>query len=139
MSWRYVFGRDAAKGYKLECFLGDDTRTWMWNWRVPGRFASPCKSASRRFMLWMRGKDGESVYGILDYIHMVQYKKRRLCSYSKQRKCHRNRACIYATYANVSLVPSTRSMYSFSSSVSIAWRGAHVNSNRMRNGSRLPS
>lgn len=27
----------------------------------------------------------------------------------------------YATYAKVSLVPSTRSMYSFSSRVSIAW------------------
>lgn len=51
-----------------------------------------------------------------DYIHMVEYKKNVLGSF----KCHRNWASVYATYANVSLVPSTRSMYSFSSSVSIA-------------------
>lgn len=51
MCWRNVFGRGVAKGYKFECFLGDDTRTWMWNWRVPGRFSRPCKSASRRCML----------------------------------------------------------------------------------------
>lgn len=69
------------------------------------------------------------MYGIYyDYIHMVEYKKF---------KAENVIATIYATYANVSLVPSTRSMYSFSSSVSIACR-AHVSVNGMRDSSHLP-
>lgn len=83
MCWRNVFGRGAAKGNKFECFLGDDTSTWMWNWRVPGEFARPCKSASRRFMLWTRGKSRRSRWTLqnkqgmvyYDYIRMVEYKK----------------------------------------------------------------
>ena len=83
MSWRKVFGRGAAKGYRFECFLGDDTRTWMWNWRVPGRLASPCKSASRRFMLWMRGKPREHCKVYYDYIRMVEYKNIIQCNENK--------------------------------------------------------
>ena len=113
MSWRNVLGRGAANGYKLECFLGDDTRTWTWNWRVPGRPANPCNSASRRFMLWTRGKT--SVWYIMI---STWYSTRSNKKAVFKAIVHR----IYATYANVSLVPSTRSMYSFSSSVSIACR-----------------
>lgn len=51
MSWRYARGRGWAYGKREECLRGEETRTWMWNSRVPGSDFKASSSVSRRFIL----------------------------------------------------------------------------------------